>query len=110
MPAVLKALGDKAAGTTVLQVQCGGAHTLALCDNGDVYAWGSNDDMQLGLGPGVGKKVNRPELVTDLSGKGILRIACGKNFSLALSEAGDIYSWGAGSGLQLGHGDTWPSP
>ena len=75
MPALLKALGDKGAGTTVLQVQCGGAHTLALCDNGDVYAWGSNDDMQLGLGPGVGKKVNRPELVTDLSGKGILRIA-----------------------------------
>ena len=104
MPALLKALGDKAAGTTVLQVQCGGAHTLALCDNGDVYAWGSNDDMQLGLGPGVGKKVNRPELVTDLSGKGILRIACGKNFSLALSEGGDVYSWGAGSALQLGHG------
>jgi hypothetical protein len=75
VPALLKALGDKAAGTTVLQVQCGGAHTLVLCDNGDVYAWGSNDDMQLGLGPGVGKKVNRPELVTDLSGKGILRIA-----------------------------------
>ena len=104
MPALLKALGDKGAGTTVLQVQCGGAHTLALCDNGDVYAWGSNDDMQLGLGPGVGKKVNRPELVTDLSGKGILRVACGKNFSLALSESGDVYSWGAGSALQLGHG------
>ncbi len=29
---------------------------------------------------------------------------CGKNFSLALSESGDVYSWGAGSALQLGHG------
>ena len=32
MPALLKALGDKGAGTTVLQVQCGGAHTLSDSD------------------------------------------------------------------------------
>jgi len=104
VPALLKALGDKAAGTTVLQVACGGAHTLVLVDNGDVYGFGSNDDMQLGMGPGVGKKVNRPELIADLSGKGILRVAAGKNFSMALSESGDVYTWGAGSALQLGHG------
>ena len=50
VPTLMKALGDKQAGTTVLQAACGGAHTLALCDNGEVYAWGLNEEGQLGLG------------------------------------------------------------
>ena len=104
VPAIVKALGDPASGTSVLQVACGAAHTLALCDNGDVYSWGSNDEMQLGLGATFGRKVNRPELVSELGGKGVLRVAAGKNFSVALTESGDVYSWGAGGALQLGHG------
>lgn len=104
VPALVKALGDQKSGTSVLQVACGASHTVALCDNGDVYAWGLNEDMQLGLGATFGRKVNRPELVSELSGKGVLRVAAGKNFSLALTESGDVYSWGAGSALQLGHG------
>lgn len=104
MPALLKSLGDQTTGTTVLQVACGGAHTIALVDNGDVYTWGSNDEMQLGLGSTFGRKVNRPELVAELGNKGVLRVAAGKNFSMALTESGDVYSWGAGGSLQLGHG------
>ena len=56
VPTLMKALGDKQAGTTVLQAACGGAHTLALCDNGEVYAWGLNEEGQLGLGASFGKK------------------------------------------------------
>lgn len=104
VPALLKSLGDQTTGTTVLQVACGGAHTIALVDNGDVYTWGSNDEMQLGLGSTFGRKVNRPELVAELGNKGVLRVAAGKNFSMALTESGDVYSWGAGGSLQLGHG------
>ena len=57
VPALVKALGEASAGTSVLQVACGGAHTIALCDNGDVYTWGANDEMQLGLGATFGRKV-----------------------------------------------------
>ena len=39
-----------------------------------------------------------------MSNKGVLRVAAGKNYSMALTESGDVYSWGAGSSLQLGHG------
>jgi len=104
VPALVKSLGEQSAGTSVLQVACGAAHTICLCDNGDVYTWGSNEEMQLGLGTTFGRKVNRPELVAELSNKGVLRVAAGKNFSMALTESGDVYSWGAGSALQLGHG------
>lgn len=33
-----------------LQVACGYAHTLALTDEGFVYAWGANSYGQLGTG------------------------------------------------------------
>lgn len=33
-----------------LQVACGYAHTLALTDEGQVYAWGANSYGQLGTG------------------------------------------------------------
>ena len=104
VPALLKMFGDKVAGTSVLQVACGQSHTLALCDNGTVYAWGLNDDLQLGLGSTFGRKINKPEPVAELAGKGVLRVAAGKNFSMALTEAGDLFTWGAGGSNQLGHG------
>ena len=66
--------------------------------------WGANDDFQLGLGQTFGRKVNRPEVVVEMSGKGVLRVAAGRNFCLALTEAGDVYSWGGGHSSQLGHG------
>ena len=42
--------------------------------------------------------------MAELSNKGVLRVAAGKNFSMALTESGDVWSWGAGGALQLGHG------
>jgi len=33
---------------SVIQLACGGTHTLALCNNGVVFSWGNNDDGALG--------------------------------------------------------------
>lgn len=43
-PALLKDLQDK----SMVQVACGGLHTLVLTRSGDVYSWGCNDDGALG--------------------------------------------------------------
>lgn len=37
--------------------------------------------------------------------KRIIDISCGENHTLAVTEAREIYSWGAGQFGQLGHGD-----
>lgn len=34
------------------------------------------------------------------------QISCGHDHSVALSKDGRVYSWGAGEGGLLGHGDT----
>ena len=33
-----------------IELRLGGRHSLALCDDGKVFAWGKDDDGQLGLG------------------------------------------------------------
>ena len=38
---------------------------------------GANEEMQLGLGTNFGRKVNRPEIIAELSNKGVMRIAAG---------------------------------
>ena len=34
----------------------------------------------------------------------VVQVACGRNFTLAISQHGDVYSWGNGERGQLGHG------
>ena len=48
-----------------LQVACGGSHTIALSDVGDVYVWGWGKDGQLGLGQWTTSK-NTPHLLKTL--------------------------------------------
>lgn len=108
IPTLLKQLGeDHDTGPAILHVACGALHTIVVLVDGDVYAWGANDEMQTGLGQDAGQmrgKVLRPALVSELLGKGIFRVGAGKNFSVALGQSGDVYTWGAGGAFQLGHG------
>ena len=44
------------------------------------------------------------ELVRSLEGQKVVRVACGRAHSVALSEQGQMFVWGAGEGGQLGLG------
>jgi alpha-tubulin suppressor-like RCC1 family protein len=41
---------DLGAGRTVVELRCGGEHSCARLDNGDIKCWGRNGSGQLGLG------------------------------------------------------------
>jgi alpha-tubulin suppressor-like RCC1 family protein len=73
----------------IVQVACGGYHTLALNDKGDVYAWGAGEYGQLGL-PGKPHSVFRPTLVKALEGLQVSFIACGASHSIALTKDGQV--------------------
>ncbi|MDZ7815312.1 MAG: hypothetical protein U5N86_04675 [Planctomycetota bacterium] len=57
-PTLVGAFSDK----DVISLAAGAAHSLALCSDGSVYAWGYNDDGQLGLGDDVDRDI--PTLVS----------------------------------------------
>jgi len=90
--------------TPIKTIAVGATHVLALCREGNVYAWGSNQYGQLGHQrnryDGQPTLLEMPEKITAL--------AAGTHFSLALAESGDVYAWGWNGFGQLGVNDTQP--
>jgi alpha-tubulin suppressor-like RCC1 family protein len=108
------ALGQLGDGTTVLSrtvpvpatglsgvfvaVAGGVAHSLALRDDGRVFAWGLNSDGQLGDGTTTLRR--QPVQVSGLTG--VVATAAGAAHSLALKDDGTVVAWGANLFGQVG--------
>ncbi|XP_064615114.1 RCC1 and BTB domain-containing protein 1-like isoform X2 [Liolophura sinensis] len=84
-------------------VACGQTSSMALMDNGEVYGWGYNGNGQLGLGSNVNQP--NPCKVQALSNVIVTQIVCGYAHTLALTDEGWLFSWGANSYGQLGTGN-----
>ena len=84
----------------IKMIRCGRGHTLYLTQDGFVFASGKGAFGVLGLGGAL----NSPTPVTlkTLSDKTVVMVACGSEHSLALTDLGDVYSWGRGFEGQLG--------
>jgi alpha-tubulin suppressor-like RCC1 family protein len=95
-------------GRTVVAIAAGGAHSLALCSDGKVAAWGYNTYGQLGNNSTTASSV--PVVVTyssgALAGKSVVAIAAGANHSLALCSDGTVVAWGRNANGQLGNNST----
>ena len=100
-PQVVPAL--KATGDRMTNAAAGSSHSLAVSAGGHVYAWGSGAFGKLGLGDDGNVRIPRQ---IDFKRKRIARVACGPDHSAAVSEAGAVLTWGAGSYGNLGHGDN----
>jgi len=98
----LRHINDK-----VATVACGSSHTLAVGGSGHVYSWGSGAFGKLGHGETDGEysDVRIPRQV-EFKRKRIARVSCGPDHSAAVSEGGEVLTWGAGSYGNLGHGDN----
>lgn len=90
------------AGYPIKQVSCGGAHTAAVADDGTLFTFGLNEKGQLGHSRGD-KFVAAPLEVT--LPDPVASVAAGDQHTLALTSAGEVWSWGAaGEGaLGIGH-------
>lgn len=90
----------------VVHVACGKFHSSAITLDGSVWLFGWNEWGQLGVGDRVNRFVPErlnPENVFQDSRA--LVASCGAFHTLTLTEDGSVYSWGRGTGAQLGHGD-----
>ena len=89
-------------GVTSVSVSAGADHVLMIGSDGNVYAWGNNEYGQLGI-DNDGATLTAPTTVSALKDKNIIAVAAGQRFSLALSDGGDIYSFGRNNKQQLGY-------
>ena len=79
-----------------------GHFSLALSDDGRIWAWGLNDSGQLGVGSTITQRV--PVEVVAPEGVAFTDISAGYDFSLALSDDGRVWAWGNNGLGQLGDG------
>jgi alpha-tubulin suppressor-like RCC1 family protein len=91
-------------GKTITALFAGNGHSLALSNDGKVYAVGQNSFGQLGLDDNADR--NAFKEVTSLSDKSITAISAGQFHSLALSNNGKVYATGWNNYGQLGLGDN----
>jgi alpha-tubulin suppressor-like RCC1 family protein len=101
------------AGKTVIAMDAGTGHSVALTSDGSVVAWGLNSSGQLGDGTFTSRLLPQAiDRTGALSGKTITAIAAGREFTLALTSDGQLFAWGDNSRNQLGDGTATnrPSP
>lgn len=102
MGLVASALADEPAFTAIA---AGNNHSLAVRNDGTVWAWGYNNCGQ--LGDGTTFNGTSPVQVQGLTG--IIAIAAGREHSLVVKNDGTVWAWGSNEDGQLGDG-TYSSP
>lgn len=88
-----------------IQIAAGANHSVALSEFGEIYSWGSDYAGQLGKKSeltveemGIPQKVD-----TAVTFK---YVACGEHCTAAISNKGELFTWGSGGHGRLGHGNV----
>lgn len=87
------------------QVAAGDEHTLAVTAGGAVYAWGTGDSGQLGLGTVTQSLEPSPIDRAAFGDEEVVQVAAGASHSVALTSSGAVYAWGGNERGQLGLGN-----
>ncbi len=88
--------------SNVAQVSAGYHQSLALKADGTVWAWGNNDQGQLGDGTTISRRT--PVQVSGLTN--VTYISSGNNHCLAIKSDGTVWGWGYNSLGQVGDGTS----
>ncbi|MBF0371370.1 MAG: DUF1566 domain-containing protein [Magnetococcales bacterium] len=89
--------------TDVVDISTGWHHYAALTSDGNVWAWGSNSSSQLGS---LATSDNEDDPVQVSIPDPVAKISAGSDHTLALTEGGTVWAWGANENGQLGNGNT----
>ncbi|KYN01660.1 PREDICTED: RCC1 and BTB domain-containing protein 1-like [Cyphomyrmex costatus] len=86
----------------VVYVSCGGTFTIVITENGDVYSCGYNCVGQLGRPSNndLDNMLRQVDFFNDA-----VKIVCGFEHTLALTNGREIYAWGGNNNGQLGIGN-----
>ena len=90
------------AGCRVVHVAAGGEHTAVVTQAGQLLTFGRGDHGQLGLGGDSDEAM--PTIVPLPAGTRAVQAATGGRHTAVMTDDGQLFTWGAGSCGQLGHG------
>lgn len=88
----------------IATIATGWSHCAATTSNGDVITWGSGSQGELGHGDGISR--NQPTVVKEFanhpSRPRVHQIKCGEQHNIALTEDGEVWTWGVNYYNKLG--------
>ncbi|MCL2438614.1 MAG: Ig-like domain-containing protein [Coriobacteriia bacterium] len=104
VPALISEAG--VSGNRWISVVTGTDHTVALRDNGTLYAWGLGDGGRLGTGNATNQLTPTAIDAAGVSGASWVEVAAGSGHTMALRDNGTLYAWGLGGSGRLGTGNV----
>ncbi|MCL2608119.1 MAG: Ig-like domain-containing protein, partial [Methanomassiliicoccaceae archaeon] len=84
-----------------LTVSTGNGHTMAIKEDGTLWAWGSNSSGQLGDGTNI-ERLSPIQMGSDKWKS----VSAGGSYTMAIKEDGTLWAWGYNIYGQLGDGTT----
>jgi len=90
------------ASSGAVAADCGYAHVAFRTADGQVFALGANDRGQLGDGSAQASSLPVRVETAAVTGSPVSALACGYAHTVALTEAGEVMTWGANDVGQLG--------
>ena len=84
----------------IAHLAVGPSHSAVVTGDGQLFTFGSNDMGQLGHNDTEERHV--PRFVRALASHHILQVAAGTDHTVALTDQGEVYTWGSGALGQTG--------
>ncbi|KAA6368375.1 MAG: hypothetical protein EZS28_036098 [Streblomastix strix] len=91
---------NKFTGLDYSMIVSGGGHAGIIDKSGKLWMWGRNDEGQLGIG--TTSEIEKPQLVDKLIGRRFISLSMGYSHTVAVTDDGEVFSWGRGHEGQLG--------
>lgn len=95
-------LVERLHGHEVMKIHSGNGMLAAITKEGRLYTWARKDRCRLGSGPTDDLFSQPGHYVESLSDKKVLDVTIGPMHCLAVTDGGDVYSWGKNDLGQLG--------
>ena len=99
-PTLLNTFG----GVEIVYAEAGEHSSYAIGRNGKVFAWGYNENFELGLGEGINR--NAPQWIQGLEGTNVTAVVAGAYHAFAVTVDGRVAGWGNNEFGQVGVGHT----
>uniref|UniRef100_A0A8C4NJF8 HECT-type E3 ubiquitin transferase n=1 Tax=Eptatretus burgeri TaxID=7764 RepID=A0A8C4NJF8_EPTBU len=105
-PQLIMSLSGRSFAQRVVHVACGSSYSAAVTADGELYTWGRGSYGRLGHGDS--EDVETPMIVAALKGLRVIDVACGSGDAqtLAVTDDGQVWSWGDGDYGKLGRGGS----
>mmetsp|Transcript_38958 Transcript_38958/g.63691 ORF Transcript_38958/g.63691 Transcript_38958/m.63691 type:complete len:1180 (+) Transcript_38958:2-3541(+) len=103
-PNRIEALSKQA--VRVVDISAGASHSGAVASDGKLFMFGDNRDGRCGVNPKDRREVLEPTAVAfGRQSVEAAKVECGWGHTLVLTRNGQVFSFGWGAHVQLGHGD-----